>query len=86
MKTMVKLMALSGFSKKTALMISSALKESEKIRKTMRKMQQMMIKKQRMKKKKMRKILMEWKKKYLSAMKRFNEVMNTQLYRDNKCL
>ena len=70
-------MALSGFSKKMALMISSELKESKKIRKTMRKMQPMMMKKQRMKKK-MRKTLMEWKKSlHLSAMKKFNEEMNT---------
>ena len=78
MKTMIKLMALSGFSKKMALMISSALKVSRKIRKTMRKMQPMMMKKQRMKKKKMRKTPMEWKKSlHLSAMKKFNEEMNT---------
>jgi len=43
MKTMIKLMALSGFSKKTALMINSVLKKARKIRKTMRKMQPMMI-------------------------------------------
>jgi 2-phospho-L-lactate transferase/gluconeogenesis factor (CofD/UPF0052 family) len=62
MKTVIKLMASSGFSKKTALMINSVLKESRKIRETKRKMQSIMMKKQRMKKKKMRKTLMEWKK------------------------
>jgi hypothetical protein len=61
-------MALSGFSKKTALMISSALKESRKIRKIMRKMQSIMMKKQRMKKKMIQTILKSTKK-YLSAMK-----------------
>ena len=44
----------------------------------MRKMLPMMMKKQRMKKKKMRKTPMEWKKSlHLSAMKKFNEEMNT---------
>ena len=43
----------------------------------MRKMQPMMMKKQRMKKKKMRKTILKSTKIYLSAMKKFNEVMNT---------